>query len=185
MALVGEGALATAALLWIVARRLPVRLGDLVSGVAIGAVTAALLVAMNYYVLRYAPVLPGVGALRRVHDNMFRPLFARIDPLDVAVISIAAGVGEEVFFRGAVQQEFGLVLASVTFGLMHFGGGGTAVFGLWAGALGLMLGVVAFGTGGLVAPVVAHVLYDAAALVYIRWGEEVTRSTSLPESHGA
>ena len=181
VALAGEGALAIAALVWIVERRLSVRRGDLVSGVAIGGVTAALFAALNYYVLRHAPDVPGVGALRRVHDSIFRPLFADIAPLDVAVISIAAGVGEELLFRGAMQQEFGLVPASVAFGLMHFGGGGTAVFGLWAGALGLVLGVVAIGTGGLVAPVVAHVLYDAAALVYIRWGGGATRSPCSPE----
>ena len=181
VALVGESALAIVALLWIVARALPVQRGTVVSGVAIGAATAMFLALINYYVLRHAPDLRWVASLRRVYDDVLRPLFADIKPLDVAAISVAAGVGEELLFRGAAQHEFGLVPASVAFGLMHFGGGGTAVFGVWAGVLGLLLGVVAMNTGGLVAPTVAHVLYDAAALAYVRWGS-TSSGASLPDS---
>ena len=36
--------------------------------------------------------------------------------------------------------------------------------------MGAALGWLAAATGGLLAPIVAHALYDAAALVHIRWG---------------
>ena len=39
----------------------------------------------------------------------------------LVLVSIFSGVGEEAFFRGAVQQEFGLVVASLLFGLAHIG----------------------------------------------------------------
>jgi len=44
------------------------------------------------------------------------------------------------------------------------------VLGAWAGATGFVLGELALATGGLIAPIAAHALYDALALAYIRWG---------------
>ena len=86
------------------------------------------------------------------------------------VISVAAGVGEELLFRGALQAEAGLVTASIVFGLLHIGGRDTMVFGGWVMVMGAGLGGLAVATGGLLAPIVAHSAYDAAAIAYCRWG---------------
>ena len=72
----------------------------------------------------------------------------------------------------AVQAEFGVVPASLLFGAMHIGGSGTVVFGCWVTLCGLALGWLAVWTGGLLAPTVAHVLYDTLALAYIRWADD-------------
>ena len=89
---------------------------------------------------------------------------------DVVVISIAAGIGEELFFRGVLQPEIGLVPASIVFGLLHMGGRGTFAFGCWVAVMGLALGMLANISEGLVGPIVAHAAYDAAAIGYLRWG---------------
>ena len=68
-----------------------------------------------------------------------------------------------------MQSEFGMVVASVLFGLAHIGGRSSVVFGLWVVVMGFGLGWLAHATGGLLAPVVAHAAYDAAAISYIRW----------------
>jgi uncharacterized protein len=86
------------------------------------------------------------------------------------VISVAAGIGEELLFRGAVQAEWGLVLSSILFGAMHISGTGTVAFGAWAAGAGFVLGGLATVTGGLFAPIVAHATYDAIAILQIRWG---------------
>jgi hypothetical protein len=170
VALVGEGLLAGLAIVWIRLRGLTVGAGDPVLGLELGIGAAALLAGVNYAVLRLAPPIRPVRAIRSLYRETLRPLFAEVSPIEVAGISLAAGVGEELLFRGAVQTEFGLIVASVVFGLAHIGGRGSIVFGLWVAVMGLGLGGLAQAAGGLLAPVVAHVVYDAAAISYIRWG---------------
>jgi membrane protease YdiL (CAAX protease family) len=43
-------------------------------------------------------------------------------------------------------------------------------FGVWASAMGLLLGGLAQATGGLTAPMVAHGVYDMLALAFLRRG---------------
>lgn len=41
------------------------------------------------------------------------------NPAGAVAIAVSAGVGEELFFRGALQPKFGLVLTSLCFALLH------------------------------------------------------------------
>ena len=88
------------------------------------------------------------------------------------MISVLAGVGEEVLFRGAMQPEWGLIATSLIFGLFHIGGRLTMALGIWAACTGALLGWLTIATGGLLAPIVAHITYDALALSYLRWGPD-------------
>jgi membrane protease YdiL (CAAX protease family) len=45
-------------------------------------------------------------------------------------------------------------------------------FGVWATAMGMVMGTLAIVTGGLIAPIVAHGVYDMLALEYIRRGAQ-------------
>jgi hypothetical protein len=92
----------------------------------------------------------------------------------VLVLAAAAGLGEELFFRGFLQPAltgpFGevgaLVAAAAVFGAVHWI---TPFYALYAGVLGLYLGGLFLATGGIIAPVVCHAAYDAVALgVYLR-----------------
>jgi len=173
VALGGEGLLAAVALAWIWLRGLGVGAGDLMPGLWMGFGAALLLGLVNYVVLRLAPPLQPVRAIRRLYQETLRPLFAEVGPLEIVGVSVAAGVGEELLFRGAVQAEFGLVAASVLFGLAHISGRSSVVFGLWVAVMGFGLGGLAQAAGGLLAPIVAHTVYDAMAISYIRWAPEV------------
>jgi membrane protease YdiL (CAAX protease family) len=169
IALVGEGLLTGVALAWIRLRGLGVEAGDPMAGLGLGLGAAVLLALVNYAVLRLAPAIQPVRAIRRVYREMLRPLFATVRPLEIVGVSLAAGVGEELLFRGAVQAEFGLAIASVLFGLAHIGGRSSVVFGLWVAVMGFGLGGLAHAAGGLLAPIVAHAAYDAMAISFIRW----------------
>ena len=172
LALGAETLLAVGAALWILWRDLPLTWaeGPWPLAALAGLAAAGVLVAVNLFLLCHAPDLPGVRSLRRLFRDTLRPLFGAVGPLDVVVISVAAGVGEELLFRGALQAEAGLAAASVVFGLLHIGGRDTLVFGGWVMVMGAGLGALAVATGGLLAPIVAHVAYDAAAIAYCRWG---------------
>jgi membrane protease YdiL (CAAX protease family) len=41
------------------------------------------------------------------------------NPLGALLIGLTAGIGEELFFRGALQPRFGIVLTALAFALMH------------------------------------------------------------------
>ena len=137
---------------------------------AIGLAVAVGFMGINYILLRCGPDVLPLRPIRTLYRMTLRPLFADVRLSDVVVISIAAGVGEELFFRGVLQPEIGLVPASIVFGLLHMGGRGTFAFGCWVAVMGLALGMLANISEGLVGPIVAHSAYDAAAIGYLRWG---------------
>jgi membrane protease YdiL (CAAX protease family) len=98
-------------------------------------------------------------------------MFFKISYREVVLISVVAGIGEELLFRGVIQPTIDLIPASVIFGIAHFGGRGMLVFEILTGLIGLIFGCLAITSGGLLASIVAHAGYDAIALTYIREGE--------------
>lgn len=100
------------------------------------------------------------------------PLFADCSYADLALISALAGLGEEAMFRGVLQPAIAswtgvmpaLVLTSLLFGAAHMITPGYFVL---ATAMGAFLGYLALATGNLLAPVIAHALYDFIALVHL------------------
>jgi len=122
------------------------------------------------------------GPLRKmsnVVDDVIVPLFRNATVFDLAAISLAAGLGEEMLFRGLLQAwvadhtgaeygvYIGLAVASVVFGLCHFV---TPTYALLAGLVGIYLGWLLIVTENLAAPVVCHAAYDFVALLYFcKW----------------
>jgi hypothetical protein len=166
----GEGILLVVALAVAWGARLPLPLGDTVGGVVWGVLAAGVLAAANLAFLR----VPGSGwpggALRHVCRVIVRPLFEHVRVWHIIVISVLAGVGEELLFRGVLQALVGLPVASAVFGAVHVGGRGFVGYGVWAACIGALFGWLMVETGGLLAPIVAHALYDALALAYVRYG---------------
>ena len=176
-----EAMLVLMAALWMWLRDIPASLGagSWLGDTLRGAVVAGGLAAVNFYLLCYAPELPGARAVRRLYRDTLKPLFGTIGRREVLVISVAAGIGEELLFRGALQPEVGLVPASLIFGVLHMGGNGTFAFSCWVAVMGGVLGGLALWTEGLLAPIIAHTVYDATALAYMRWGLSVRPVGSL------
>jgi membrane protease YdiL (CAAX protease family) len=141
---------------------------DIVTGLAVAFVLAAI----NYTLLEHLPAGWIVDGVRAVYRELLVPLFSRLGRPAIVLIGIAAGIGEESLFRGVLQPTLGLVPASVLFGLAHVGGSRMLAFGVWATAMGFALGALAIATGGLLAPIVAHGVYDIVALEYIRRGAQ-------------
>ena len=109
-------------------------------------------------------------------QNQIVPLFADLSVGQLMLLSLAAGIGEELLFRGLVQAGViawigppnglfaGLVLASVIFGVCHWL---TTMYAILATLVGLYLGWLFLISGNLLTPIVAHALYDFVALVYL------------------
>ena len=147
--------------------------GHPVRDTIIGVGGAAALGALNYLLLARAPTNWIVTGIRAVYDEMLIPLFARLNRPSIIAIGAAAGLGEEWLFRGVLQPVLGLVITSLLFGVAHVGGIRMLAFGVWATAMGFAMGGLSVATGGLIAPIVAHGVYDMLALEYIRRGERL------------
>jgi membrane protease YdiL (CAAX protease family) len=94
--------------------------------------------------------------------------FAEASWLQVLLGGVAAAVGEEVFFRGFVQGQWGILAGAVAFMIAHIGGRDIRIIGFWSLAQGLLLGVFYQATGNLLVPMVAHALFDMGAMVHFR-----------------
>ncbi len=120
--------------------------------------------------------LPALRRLLGVVDDLLVPLFRRCRIWELAVISVAAGLGEEMLFRALAQGGVagwvggttgvwvGLAVGAVLFGLMH---PITATYALLAGLIGLYLGWLWIATGNLLVPITTHAVYDFLALLYL------------------
>ncbi|MCB0358640.1 MAG: CPBP family intramembrane metalloprotease [Bdellovibrionales bacterium] len=109
---------------------------------------------------------------RAFRDSIVRPLADALDPGSAFIVAALAGIGEELFFRGIFQTEFGLLVASLLFALLHFGPAIRSY--LFIGSMYLLFGFY-FGlmydlTGSLWVPIISHATYDFVVLVVLRYG---------------
>lgn len=110
----------------------------------------------------------------------FRGLLGPLDSLEVLAFAFFSAVGEELFFRGALQSSFGLVISSVVFGLLHIGP--SKKFIPWpfqALAMGFAFGIFFWLTGNLAAPILAHFAINYQNLHFIN---KYDPSLQLPKS---
>jgi membrane protease YdiL (CAAX protease family) len=115
--------------------------------------------------------VPALGALKKIVLTDVRSIFRNSSPNDIVVISLIAGIGEEFLFRGVLQVKYGIVFASIVFGLLHFV---SPAYAAVTTVMGFYLGAFFQKTGGLLAPVIIHFLYDLAALLYLRYFVKTT-----------
>lgn len=138
--------------------------------VCAGTAATLPLLALFYLILRArrGPLFP----IRIWLESQLRPLLQPWSVWQMGLLSLLAGGSEELFFRGALQgwitQIWGnapaIVVASIAFGAMH------AVhfsYAILATLLGLYLGALYWFTQSLVAPALAHALYDFLALLLL------------------
>lgn len=129
-------------------------------GLAAGVVTACGTVASGLLLYRLSP------AIRKISEELAPSLVDDANRRDLLLVSVASGVGEEVFFRGALQPVLGIVATSLLFGALHVGPDRRyLVWTFWAVGAGFLFGFLYEWTGGILAPVTAHVLHNAATLL--------------------
>jgi membrane protease YdiL (CAAX protease family) len=144
-----------------------------------------------YGVLAAMPVLLAVELIRRIpwepirelerltDDGMIKALL-QLRPAELIVISICAGIGEELLFRGWLMQWLAegaagssvtpapaaigvaLVVSSIVFGLFH---PITRLYVVLATVMGVYFGALLIYTENLLVPISAHATYDAVQLI--------------------
>jgi len=107
----------------------------------------------------------------------FKPGLALLTSI---ALGLAAGLGEEMLFRGVLQWElasrFGdtvaLGITSVVFGLLH---AVTPLYAVFAALASVYFGYLYQSADNLAVPIMAHALYDVGALMWAHWS--VTQMT--------
>ena len=82
---------------------------------------------------------------------------------DTVWLGLLPGLSEELLFRGVMIPALGsgmlaVIVSSLLFGVLHLGGIQQWPYGLWATAVGIILGTMMIVTGNLLIPIVAHII---------------------------
>jgi uncharacterized protein len=143
--------------------RLDVGMTEALAGVA---AAVALTLSLPFFTSTFASRVLLLRDMKGVWDDLLTPLGKSLTLAEIAGLAILSGVSEEIFFRGAVQAEIGIVGASLAFGLLH---PLNLSYVIWASSVGLFLGLLQQSTGSLVPPILCHGGYNFAALLYLRY----------------
>lgn len=97
----------------------------------------------------------------REMEKFFAEILVPLSTPTIFVIALFSSVGEEMLFRGAVQNQFGFVFASVIFGLFHFPVHRVLIpWTISAMIMGFFLGSLYIYSGNLLAPITFHFLVN-------------------------
>ncbi|MFM7117366.1 MAG: type II CAAX prenyl endopeptidase Rce1 family protein [Planctomycetota bacterium] len=114
--------------------------------------------------------------LSEVTKELVEPLFRGTAIHELLLVSLLAGLGEELLFRWAIQgglgasgggplaQVLALLFASLLFGLCHYL---NQAYALFTFAIGIYFGCLMWLAGTWIAPAIAHAVYDFIALIYL------------------
>jgi membrane protease YdiL (CAAX protease family) len=109
---------------------------------------------------------------------------------NIIFISLFAGIGEELFFRGVLQRLFikafknpwmGIIVTAFLFSALH-----VQFFGFIPRfLLGILLGAVYWYSGSLLTAIVAHFLYDAFFIVWAYFQPQIIEDTQGTIANGS
>lgn len=113
-----------------------------------------------------------LSELRIELEEKVVPIFVNSNIVDLVLIALLAGAGEELFFRGWLQGALsnrlrlwlGILIASAIFGFAHYL---SFTYAIYAFITGIYLGVIYHLTGNLFVVMTIHGLYDFIALVIL------------------
>lgn len=119
----------------------------------------------------------------RVLGEEFRKILGKLTPTQALIFAVTSGIGEEIFFRGFLQQALsdlafgggstgwilGLIVASTIFGLIHIGPDRKKFlpWTIMALVLGVLFGLLYLYTGNILAPIIAHFTINFFNLLHI------------------
>ncbi|HEY8079267.1 MAG TPA: CPBP family intramembrane glutamic endopeptidase [Labilithrix sp.] len=140
---------------------LPPLAGHVTSLVFGAALAAATIGATRQFVRRW-------DWARALHANL-RPAVRGAGGGAILLLGVASAASEELFFRGLLTTALGLVVSSLSFGLLHqVRGPARWVWAAWATVMGFLFGGLFLATGSLLGPIVAHAAINVANLRFLR-----------------
>jgi len=163
------------------------------SAIAWGTV-AALPLTIAVSLLSFLP-LKSIRDLHQLAQRQLMPMFSSFSWIQLILTAIAAGICEELLFRGWLQcwlsgpidptapwqpqVVLAVVLAGVAFGICH---SLTPMYFVLATLAGIYFGVLLVETTNLLIPITAHAVYDILMFIRLRKlslrGEQTAKQTA-------
>lgn len=109
------------------------------------------------------PIGPLRGIKQFLHE-VLGPSLVVCRWYELLLVAAVAGLGEELLFRGVLQPLVGGLWSNVIFGLVHFI---TLPYAVLAGLIGGYLGWLLNESENILAPIIAHGLYDFLAFLVV------------------
>ncbi|HEY9733676.1 MAG TPA: CPBP family intramembrane glutamic endopeptidase [Drouetiella sp.] len=138
------------------------------AGIAAGAVTA-LSGFVSLFLTGKAAEKSVFQQLRSLVYTQIAPLFKQLTLADIFLIAASTGFCEEIFFRGILQSEMGLLSASLLFGMIHCASVSMLPYAAWTCVAGIFLGYLYIWTGSLWAPILAHAVNNFIVIAYFKF----------------
>lgn len=151
--------------------------GDIWSQVLLGIASGISIGSFAWWIITW----PFMKQLRMRYSSMIGPLIVRRS--DRILISICAGVGEELFFRGALQFWLGIPFTAILFVAIHGyldpRSWRISIYGSFMTLAMIIIGWMA-DRYGLLAPMLAHTLIDIVLLEHLHaeWRRQIDRDSS-------
>lgn len=134
-----------------------------------GIAGAACLIVCNFLVVFILPRVFKSLTIIKTAYNQISKLVINCDFSSIVLIALLSGTVEELLFRGIVQPQIGIILASILFGLLHIASKETIITGVYSIFIGLYLGCIYLYTGNLWIPIVIHILNNLIAIPVMQW----------------
>ena len=133
----------------------------------IGLLSASVLcLSLPFFTSAWASRVLLLREMKGVWDDLLTPFGKSLTLAEISALAALSGISEEIFFRGAVQAEIGIVGASLLFGLLH---PLNVSYVIWASGVGVAFGLLYQLTGSLIPPILCHSVYNLGALLYLRY----------------
>ncbi len=155
------GGMVVAGIAWGVSRDLTAGWWDFASARGVAeAVVAGITLGLVAILLTWQ-LERGIKGVQALSDR-FSTLLAGTSLGEALMLAALSSVGEELLFRGCLQEELGLWWATVLFAVVH--GGPERIYLWWTASafvFGLGLAAMYEAQGGLLAPIVIHFVINA------------------------
>ena len=121
----------------------------------------------TFTVQRGYALVKGQAFARQLTESLAKE-YASASLVKAIAAGMTAALGEEIFFRGFIQQKWGLIAGSLLFGFAHYGKKDIRVVSHWSYVHGLLFGLSYNLPGNLPVLVIAHGLFDIGGVIYFR-----------------
>lgn len=125
----------------------------------LGLLSGTLLLLISLIIVfTYEPLKKNIKTINELIIN-------KLNYSDFIIIAFFSGVAEELFFRGLLQEQIGIIYSNIIFALLHILNKDFLVYSLLTFVAGNILGNIYLYTNNLFIVILAHVFNNLLAMI--------------------
>ena len=132
-----------------------------------GVLTGIGLATAGYGFYKLSQKVKSLSDIAELFEKVLAPMFTNLKITDAIALSLVSGFSEEVFFRGLLLPKLGIILSSISFGLLHMPGKKFWIYTLWATLSGALFGWLFLLSHSLWLPISAHAVNNIIGMILL------------------